>query len=641
MPYIPPSGDAADFFLTGGYTAPPGDAADFDLGDALEEVIGAVSIEYSALSTVLGNVHIDYGLAAMWVVDGVAIEYGMCSAYVVQPIDVAYHGMIQGDCEITLPATSDVAGACQVVYGLGWEIVRGVELAWAHEVEILAAVDIAYSAISPVISSVEITYNMETMTPVLGAVEIISLRAQEGETVSLSWALEVAGVDIQSVAALSMSRSMDQYAITVNAELLDGGDYLRCPLGSVATLSLAGESIALVVVGRGRPRSPESYRYTITMASPAALLDAPWADTITGDYSGMAASIAGHVAGPVTWHTIDWPIISGRLQVSGQTPLAVLRQISGAVEAVVVSEWDGSVTVEPHYPVSVVDWPRATPGATISDATEVFQADESEAVSDLYDTVLVGDGQAEDVASGNIQIEVVDADDGDGKIIRSWCHPWNSSLSMSHAGGSWVQLSRTGDETREETEVVTITSGEGSCRYPVSSVVRTDWRERNLGGVLIEPDGRITSTVAGDSLLEVSYRTRARVWRLRNSRDEEVLVVAEADDKRGVSSAVSTLIVSGQGSSRGPEVQDPLLCSDAAARERGRNLLDASRSPRATVTLTCPLRSLLRPGMLVEVLDIERPPWRGLLRVFAANVAVQGDDLTATATLTIEREVDA
>ena len=642
MPYTPPPRDNIGLVLRPGYTPPDRSAIILDMRETTIQVIASVKITWSITEAVIGAAVIEYGSAAEWLISACAAEYGVATGYVCRDIDVAYHGMIQGDCEITLPATSDVIGACQVVYGLGWEIVRGVELAWVHEVEISAAVDIPYSAISPVISSVEITYNLETMTPVLGAVELIALRAQEGETVSLSWALEVAGVDIQSVASISVARSMDQYAVSATVELLDGGDYLRCTLGAAALLTLNGEDVALIVTSRTHPRSHDDYRYQVQFSSPTVLLDAPWSDTISGDYYGMAADIADNVAAwPLTWSTVNWPIFEGRLQVSAQTPLTVLRQLAGAVGSIVVSEWDGDLTIEPEYPLSPSAYSSATPVYTVTEAGDVFTADESEAVEDYYNAVLIGDGQGEDGSSGNIHLDVIDAPDGDGKIVRGWCYPWNTSLTLSHAGGSSVHIANDGDAERDESEMITIVSGEGATRYPVEDVEEYGWQERSLGAITVDLEGKITAAVAGDSLLNITYTTRAREWRLRNSGDEDVLIIAEAVDGLSGSTAVSVLVVRGSGDSYGPEVQDPLITTDEAARERGRNLLDRYAARKANVQLTCPFRSLMRPGVLVEVLDLERPRWRGLLTGQTINIAVNGEDIIAETVLTIEQEVNA
>lgn len=74
---------------------------------------------------------------------------------------------------------------------------------------------------------------------------------------------------------------------------------------------------------------------------------------------------------------------------------------------------------------------------------------------------------------------------------------------------------------------------------------------------------------------------------------------------------VDIVVLRGAGDYRGDDLVEPLLASETAARERGRNEIDEA-TPAAEARLTLAWSPLLRPGELVRV--HERwggPSWRG------------------------------
>lgn len=89
---------------------------------------------------------------------------------------------------------------------------------------------------------------------------------------------------------------------------------------------------------------------------------------------------------------------------------------------------------------------------------------------------------------------------------------------------------------------------------------------------------------------------------------------------------------------RGPDISDPLITSEAVAVERGRNEIDANCSQRQLVTLDVMPVAGVRVNSLVEVQGIDVQPWRGMVTAIAIRVALDGDQLTRTMTLTVERE---
>ena len=89
---------------------------------------------------------------------------------------------------------------------------------------------------------------------------------------------------------------------------------------------------------------------------------------------------------------------------------------------------------------------------------------------------------------------------------------------------------------------------------------------------------------------------------------------------------------------QGPDISDPLLTSDAAAVERGRNEIDAACSNRETFTCSGPHRRFVRPGTVVEYHG-RRATWRGIVGRCAITITRDGKKFTAVRSLEVEREL--
>ena len=93
------------------------------------------------------------------------------------------------------------------------------------------------------------------------------------------------------------------------------------------------------------------------------------------------------------------------------------------------------------------------------------------------------------------------------------------------------------------------------------------------------------------------------------------------------------------GDRTGPEINDSLIATDEAARERGRIEIDRNSTPRELVTLTLPLQSWVQPGVLAEIQDADGGSWRGLVTGCTLSISRDGDSITAEQIVTLEREV--
>ena len=340
--------------------------------------------------------------------------------------------------------------------------------------------------------------------------------------------ITIAGQQIDPV-RLSISISRQQSAINAELEVADEWAYLLAARHAPASIELWGYSFNLVVDGRARREAFGEHSYTILLASAAVQLEYPWAAKVEGELTGMASAIARQLAGSITlhWQTVDWYIMPGLWLAAAESPLALLQQLVSAAGAVLLSQPDGSLVVQPLYPVSVPAWPAATVTQHVSTASEVITLESGAEHREGINIITVSDQAA---ASDSLRIEE-DTERKAGGITQVLvCQtPWRDDFELSHRGDTATAgISPMGIEERVITdEEIIIQDGEASAAYPVYAVVAARYNKLSLGTPTYSEDGKITTAIKGDSILLLSYRTRARRYQVRESMLNDLLVVAE------------------------------------------------------------------------------------------------------------------
>jgi hypothetical protein len=334
----------------------------------------------------------------------------------------------------------------------------------------------------------------------------------------------VAGVTVEPL-AMDLTWSRDQYALSGSITLANGSDYALAQVGSAVVLTLQGTDYRLQVESRQRQRTHGEWSYTVSCLSPAAWLDAPYAQTINGGQTGLASVVAANLAGSVSlaWQTVDWTLAAGDLFATAQTPLALIRQLAAAPGGILVSLPDGSLVVEPAYPVPVNRWSQSAPAAVLRESMDVISASESDDYRPGYNVYLITDQVA---TADTLRIET-EAENDLVSLLRVYQTPWADDFDFRHTGGNWVQLSDIGIEQRQVSEVVEFVAGEGRTQYPIYFLDSAAWQQVNLGAVSFVEAGTLTAAVEGESLLALTYTTRCRRYRARDSRSEQVQFVAE------------------------------------------------------------------------------------------------------------------
>jgi hypothetical protein len=352
--------------------------------------------------------------------------------------------------------------------------------------------------------------------------------APDNQVLTYTVQVLVNGVPIANPNHLNVEADLSQDVLSCEIHPGTETDYLRCTIGAELQITVtAGVVVEVYRFVVTSPRIDEQWgqtRYIVEAMSPACLLGEPWATPLDGELSGMAATIATTLAAPlsISWQTVNWPIPAATWIAAGQTPLALLKQLAASVGAVVQSQPDGSLVVRPEYPLPLPSWSTATPDATL---TEILDCATTGATPDHrpgYNQYLISD-QASSADTLRLEETVLSPA---RKEVRGYQTTWTGAFALAHTGGSWVQIEDLGIEQRQVTETIEIVGGSGRTQYPIVSRDAVAWMHTNLGTLTVAEDGTVTAAVAGESLLQLTYTTRCRLWHVTDPNNEQLQLVA-------------------------------------------------------------------------------------------------------------------
>lgn len=332
------------------------------------------------------------------------------------------------------------------------------------------------------------------------------------------------------ISHLNIEADRNQDVLTCEIHPETEAEYLSCPQGAELRVTITSqdgvESFVFVVTS---PRITEEHgniQYVVEAMSPLVLLGDPWGRAVNGELSGLASDIARQLAAPLMldWRTVDWAIAPSTWIASGETPLALIKQLAAAVGAVVQSTPNGTVVVAPEYPVSLPAWPEAVPDLVLTEILDCFTTGSTPDHRTGYNRYLIGDQMS---SSDTLRLEEETVSTSI-KEVRGYQTPWTWSFDLRHTGGDWVQVESMGIEERQVTETVEFIAGAARVQYPIYSRDALAWGKTNLGSVTFAEDGALSSAVAGESLLTITYTTRCRLWRVHDPMNEQLQLVAVA-----------------------------------------------------------------------------------------------------------------
>lgn len=389
-----------------------------------------------------------------------------------------------------------------------------------------AAVDSVY-AISAALckTSIDQIYDLDTTNRARAANDQrYGLLGDPGQVLRYT-AVTTAGGVVIDPSTITISAGLAEYCLSCTLQLARQADYLACVVGEELVVTVNGETYRFFVEGRGRSRDHGSTGYTVQGMSRTALLGAPYASPVAVELSGMASTIICSLAPGYTvqWDTLDWYIPAGILLPADKTVLDTIRDIAHAAGAIVQTEPDGTLVIQPDYIAAVPTWPTRPPDYFLTDAVDFFTDAANFEYRDGFNRFLVSD-QLTSAISGRLEQEqITDAT----KIIRRYRTPWGNDLPLRHTGGEWVITEPLGVEITEKDEVIEFVAGSGHTQYPIYAVTAMAWLQTSLGLVRRGEDGTLEAEIPEESLLAITYQTRCWKWQVSSPRAEQVQFIAD------------------------------------------------------------------------------------------------------------------
>ena len=392
------------------------------------------------------------------------------------------------------------------------------------QIELLQKWAVANSSVS---NTLDISYDIR---------EVSGVRAGLSQQYWLTGNTQVSNLSSQYVSvdgeviypvSISLKSSIDQYAITASIELASQTDLDKFTVGRLVTLHGCLNTVfTFIVDDYGYDLAFDSDSFKVELVSPAATLDSPYSELITGEYSGLASSICSTIAGSIalSWNTVDWFIDESILSVNEDSPLSVIRRVVNEIGSRVQSTPSGEVSIISRYPFSCNVWETQAPVVEINKATQVISEQYTYEQVPGYNNFSIGN---DDISDSILRIEVEEVSSS-SKLIKVFVYP-DTPPTVSHSGNSsTVNLTYNGPVIDSVSTQVEFVGGEGSVNGPISLLQSYVWRYRDLGSVTYEPTGVMYASV-GDSLMDLTYRTKFYSYTINTSILEDIQIIVEAD----------------------------------------------------------------------------------------------------------------
>jgi hypothetical protein len=150
-----------------------------------------------------------------------------------------------------------------------------------------------------------------------------------------------------------------------------------------------------------------------------------------------------------------------------------------------------------------------------------------------------------------------------------------------------------------------------------------------------------TATIAGQSLLKITYRASYQRFLVEYDGTEQVQVSTDVEASATSSSPNMVRVVRWPGNREAPDViADPLCTTVAIKTERGRNYLEAEGYLKERYEVVTPPRPFVLPGAIAEVHDASLgASWRAKITGWRMSAATSEDAMEASVTWDFEQSL--
>lgn len=383
---------------------------------------------------------------------------------------------------------------------------------------------------------VNLPYDLQLLDVHKNIIDIIYAIAS-GEAIEEITSLSVINEDGYELNPFHINIEKDEGDPCIRIEMRsnDENDYVKNPIKKKVTVTVNSDSYIVLVedVEISTQISEDGQQledvYSFKLSSPCMLLDAPYADLLTEELSGMASFIADYVAGTVgdfspygiEWNLIDWNIKEKIFTVNDASPISILETLASVCGGILQSKKDGTLELRPEYPTNIPDYGTTSPSVFLTDQDNFYSISSITERYQGYNNFLVGD-VSPDVEGLEIKSEQLTSTTREVRVFQV---PFNidDTIQLKTSGGEHVEISEKGVVSiLIEDEEIEIVDGEGSVSYPIYSVKDYSYLETDLGDISAEEDKTVSTNVKENSILTISYYTKFRKYVVKDEKIENV-----------------------------------------------------------------------------------------------------------------------
>lgn len=537
MAYTPPANNAVTF-EHGEYTPPSGDSVIFSPTAASGDLVSYVRQPYSiGYETVSGFINQTYSfppvlVAANYQPYGLSDPilgftsqpyYQTISSYVSQPYgDVP---QLVGACHQYYGVAIEVVSSCRQPYGKAEELVSFVKQPYAIKGGLMGVSKQPYiMTTGPVLGSVSQPYQLEDNNPVLGfvsqsyglydAIEPVDL---EG---SVTWVSPDDQVETLTCITVSLSYSTSQYCGTMNITTSNYNAWLNMNILDPIIFTYGGTSYHFLVKKLIEMESGSTqFTYGIEAKSRAILLDFPYAKQIAddsllpGNASELVVALAALEGESISWNLdVDPYLTENEVSLAGDSPKDAIRNIANAYGGYIKSMPDGSISVEKSFLYDTDKYyePDVSIATVISSGTDVAQYQSYTDDREGYNKFSLDSSET----STGYTLESTEVS-STKKHVKAYKVPWDSAtVDLITSESTNISINFLGEVEELITEErIEIVEGSGSVSKPVYGTVTPNYNDSaNLGAITATEDGTISTAIAENTLVDLSYYTKYWLW---------------------------------------------------------------------------------------------------------------------------------
>ncbi len=281
-------------------------------------------------------------------------------------------------------------------------------------------------------------------------------------------------------------------------------------------VDFCGELYNFVISSKSMTRSgPADITLRISADNAVVRTGQPYASetTFIQDTEADASALVGALVGiDFNYEIVDWPILGGRLQVAGATPLDVVSQIVEAAGGVVDGEPDGKMHIRYPYPHPMTDLGNATVDQYYADDYDNLSMSISTEYRDGATRFRIREG---DSAFSDSLEWVPDEKQNNPQyqtgIVKAYLSPYRNTATISHLGNA-AYVVPIGEEIEYHEELVEFSEGVGNTQKPIESLLSVEWYTDSMGTPAYSPFStllNVNPTVnKGYGLAKVRYNAK-------------------------------------------------------------------------------------------------------------------------------------